>query len=243
MRRMEWESSYYPDINVSTSIPAELIQMYRSKWPRAYGYDPNGYGSATGIVSGTPKPFNWTISCLYQYIATPFCATRGSMNWSVNVSGQPVSHIRILRSPRYDPGDADAVLLIDLNPGLNGGEAYSNKISSIVANNCESGSAGSSLTNQKTQAGLNYVHPMYSKYKMYSTSPAIADLVDTYTDSATDITVLEVIANRSSVSTSAGTPYYDVAIDHYYSIGVDYNLLFFINVPTWFRYTSTPTIP
>lgn len=245
MRRTVMDSYFAPDL-VTGFVASQsiLVQMYRSKWPRAYGYDPNGFGAARGIVSGTQKPFNWSIGNWYHYIATPFIATRGAMNWSVNVTGKPVGHIRAYRSPNYDPGDADAVLLSQLVPAGTG-EAYSNSLAYSTSNLMICGSSGSSLINQQSQAGLNYVHPNYSAFKMYSTDPMISDLVDTYTDSLNDIVVTEFIVDPSNAlptGTLSAQTYNNTALSHYYSIGTDYNLMFFLNVPTWYKYASVPVL-
>lgn len=224
---------------------AIMIILSKTKWPKAYGYDPNGYGHATGIVSGTAKPFNWNARTYYHHIATAFCATRGSMNWSFNVAGKSVGHFRACRTPGSSLVAASPYVQSTLS-SANTGVAYQNIIQSyyqIFDQNCVS---GASLVHQGTQSGLNFVHPMYSAYKMYSTSPALADGIDAYTDSLYDAVAVDVLldrGNKNPTGTLSAQTWEGIHISQYASIGLDYNCLFFVNVPTYFKYASTPITP
>jgi hypothetical protein len=96
------------------------------------------------------------------------------------------------------------------------------------------------LTNQFTQAGMSVSVPNYSNCKFESTNPyAITKPPvtnsDTYDGSCFEMVKFEIFWNGT-----AGPKPENMRITKYHSVGTDFNLFFFLNVPTW-RVLPTPT--
>merc|ERR1712000_799157 len=103
-------------------------------------------------------------------------------------------------------------------------------------------SAGVSLTNQRTQAGVSVDVPMYSPYRFQETNPTSAqegqvnDQFGTLTD-----TMNITYATRKDPTTPVDQIYSDrEVIEMYVSAGTDFTLLFFLNIPVLYQYAWQP---
>lgn len=208
-----------------------LFKRTFSKYPLAPGYDPSGLDSATGIVAtGSNFPYNFVEFHPMAYISAPFIGTRGSVIWHFNVEDTTqLGSIRCYRLPLVNSTPGESVVSTPL-PSTR--SAYAK----FFQTNSYAGSSGQAVTNQFTQAGMSVSLPYYNNYKFSYAFPANASLATSTDGTGYDCAQLEIAMNGTSTpiqSTGA-------RLWQYASIGTDYNLLFFLNVPTLYSYSSSP---
>lgn len=218
-------------ITADTTHPHALWYRLMTKWPPHPGYDASGFDVADKIVTiGTTMGYNYTNFHPIQYIAPAFVGTRGSVMWHFNLENTgPLEHIRVVRTPYLNATPREYVMS---SPVVN-----SSKFARFYRST-EAGTGGQALTNQITQAGISVSMPNYSAYKFQSTAPGNATFASSADGTGYDACLVEVAANGL-----AGPAPGNGKLWMYASIGTDYQLLFFLNVPTMFAYSANPTTP
>jgi len=199
---------------------------YMSRYPLYYGYDLNGINTA---ATGVSTNFNFNFVTPYQIVAPCFIGQRGGMNWTINVmSSRSVGMIRAER--RFFTKTRALYNYSNTVPDT----ANLNAMARIPMTLCANGGGGQAFTHQNIQSGLQINVPHYSNKRFVSTSPTYATLGYTYggVNPEDDVVAVEVWlnpcdANRNITSQEAATSIYFNS-----SIGIDFNLFFFINVPT-----------
>jgi hypothetical protein len=133
--------------------------------PPWYGYNPNGYHVANGLISGTPTAFTYAKTTPITLVGYMFAGYRGSVNWTYDVSSSSDnresirSWIRVYR-------------LFNTHTVGNWYGTASGDFASLskCANQCiqqrSTGSTGQSLTAQQTQHGLAVQWPYYNRFNM-----------------------------------------------------------------------------
>jgi hypothetical protein len=203
-----------------------------TKIPPTYGYDPTGIHLAKGLVVPVSTfPFNYVSVNPITWFMPAFVAYRGSTFWSFNtVDNTPIGHVRVTRQNQQTYATA-----LENQTSTFAKGTYSNN-ASIFNFVLDQGGAGQALTSQYTNAGLVISCPMYAKYRFQSTKPQNATLPSTVDDSALDMFRFEVTTEGLTGPTSQGLVVYS-----YVSIGTDFGLHFFLNVPTLWIYSLYPT--
>lgn len=208
-----------------------LMSKRFTKIPPDYGYDPNGLHSAKGlVVTASNFPFNYVFKTPMNWILPAFVAYRGSTIWTFNVDGvQPYGHVRVYRSNQSGADASESVATFTK------GTVSAN--ASFFLQNSDSGAAGQALTNQNTNAGISVLCPNYGKYRFQSTSLIAANHPSaTIDDAQFDEFLLEVAADGVTGTTPNG-----LRVWSYSSIGTDFGMHFFLNVPTLWMYSAVPT--
>jgi len=200
------------------------------KVPPDYGYDPNGIHSAKGlVVPASNFPFNFVNKTPLNWIMPAFVGYRGSTMWTFNASNKAeTSHMRVYRS-NQSGANASETQVATTKGTVSANARFFNI-------NCDSGAAGQALTNQWTNAGLSVLCPNYGRFRFQSTALANATGPQTLDDSKFDEFVLEVTSDGVSGPDNKG-----LKIWTYTSIGTDFGLHFFLNVPTLQGYGTVPT--
>lgn len=213
-----------------TSHDYVIMQKRFTKIPPDYGYDPGGIHSAKGlVVTGSNFPFNYVSKTPLNWIMPAFIAYRGSTIWTFNLDAvSPVGHVRVFRS-----NQSGVPVALTVNTQAKG--TVSANAAFFLAN-CDSGAAGQALTNQNTNAGLSVLCPNYGRFRFQSTSLVNASVPGARDDSQFDEFVLEAAADGVSGPKNTGMKLWS-----YNSIGTDFGLHFFLNVPTLTSYASVPT--
>ncbi len=229
MNEIWWE----PNDNTSSLA---IIQHNMTRFPLPYGFDPAGVNFATGPIAGTSKPFNWTVSTPYNWIAPAFVGQRGSMQWLVNTNQNSanaamIGHVSISRRPNVGV----TATRTRYSRTTKNGNANQSQISDVLSNLVAT-SGGTALTNVQTNAGLCVQLPNYSKFNFQSTSPAKITNPSTVDGSNQDTSRLEYLMSPLYGATTRG-----LFIEKYAAIGTDFNVFFFLNVPTFFFYVTAPT--
>lgn len=217
------------------NITAADMIIYRAKFapqPIYRGYDPNGINTAKGTITpASDYSFTYAHNTPYSTIAPCFIGYRGSHNWHLNYDNSNLycDSMRIYRSNEILPktlyASTEAIpTTSSLSEFASRGTLYS-----------DAGATGSSLLNQKTQSGLSVVFPNYSRSRFMMCTPRT-----TVTGTSTDGSDTETICAEFSLKPQNVLDSNSTSVAFYHSIGADFNLVFFINTPTWFIVVDPP---
>lgn len=194
------------------------------------GYDPNGISTANMIIGMTTAPYNYTTFSPINWISQCFVACRGSIIWhcnpSLTVNAGTVQFNRsetTLAVGNYVSAGSTAL--------ATEGDASYWGISTLASTQ-----AGATATNPKTQAGVTFLAPMYSKFKFIPTAASERTLGTASLNTDTD----SLRGNLPLLldSTNTGTTQ---MMNFYCGIGTDYDPVFFLNVPTLYFNSTLPT--
>eukprot|EP00918_Siedleckia_nematoides_P100249 GHVU01219146.1.p1 GENE.GHVU01219146.1~~GHVU01219146.1.p1 ORF type:complete len:433 (+),score=4.45 GHVU01219146.1:189-1301(+) len=222
------------ELALRTGAGANSTQFYRyvmTKYPPGYGYDTNGMHSAKGLATpASDFNFNYTTVTPYTWISPCFVGQRGSMIWHFNATfTDGVESVKVRRITETDV-DTQAELRSLTNNYAAG--SYSDTARNSVSRSGP-GVSGLSLVNQRTQAGLSVLMPQYSKYRFVSTDPANATYGRDSDDTENEKFAVEMVIPNSTANTPC-------SYERYSSIGTDFNLFYFLNVPPRYVY-ALPT--
>lgn len=202
-----------------------------AKIPPQFGYDVNGLNSAKGLVTPlTNYGFNYTQLTPLQWIMPAFIAYRGSTHYSFNViAPTPLSGLRAYRT-----NAANTNVPIS-ETTVSGVASTTSSGAAFFLNNTPSAASGQSVTSQYTNAGMNISCPNYNIFRMQSTAPKYWSLPTQVDGAARDMYTLELTMNNSQGVAPGG-----VRVQTFHSIGTDFGLYFFLNVPTYWIYGNPP---
>lgn len=222
-------------IDTTTLISATtgLTTWTFPKFPPWYGYDPNGISSARNVGNTANVSFNWSQNTPYAILAPCFIAQRGSLHWHIAPkSSQPLSHISLTRlAPASITGNSFLFENLDL---ANAGAAARQMWRRLWFT-----SGGAAITSGSVQPVLSLSIPNYTAFKFQAVDPAKATL-DVVSGSRWDGSNREAV-RLEFLQTGQATS--TIQIMRHFGVGTDFSLLFFLNVPTWRVYTSTPNSP
>jgi len=218
----------YSDTTVITENVTDtaVAYMYCNRRPIFNGYDPNGIHTAVGLVSGTPKSYNYIKPSPYLLLAPCFAGERGSISWHLNVDGFEETTINISRSihtltiPEYDAQQS---------PLITDTVVASREVAPILDTN-----TGSLITHQYTNAGASAIVPMYTNLTMLETNPSyrVLGLTNVSQQDAVQFTW-----TNHEYKERASNQY---MVHKYYNMGPDHSFVFFLNVPAMYYYNSYP---
>jgi len=222
------------ELALRTGAGVNSTQFYKytmTKYPPSYGYDTNGMHSAEGLVTpASDFNFNYASVTPYTWIAPCFVGQRGSMIWHFNASfTDGVDSVKVRRITETDV-DTQAELRVITSNYASG--SYSDSARNSISKSGP-GVSGLSLVNQRTQAGLSVLMPQYSKYRFVSTDPANATYGRDSDDTENEKFVVEMVVPNSTDNTPC-------TYERYSSVGTDFNLFYFLNVPPRYVY-ALPT--
>lgn len=190
------------------------------RWPLTRGHDNEGLNVHP---SGRANFCNLT---LFRYVTSAFVGMRGGMRWKVNPCGAQFDDVQMHRSNEIR-SEARANQVTSYS---NGGamEFYMDRF----AKGGES-SAGYSMTNQKTQAGLMIEAPYYSNLRFNSTNP-----YHSFKGFDGDTSRHDSLYLRMNLFSTDAQPK-DMAYTMHCATAEDFNVFFFLNAPTFHIYTNT----
>lgn len=201
------------------------------KFPLHYGFDPTGVNSAVGLIAPGPWPFNFVKMTPYNWISPAFCSQRGSMQWNINWNGSSTNalaqNLRVIRDNQNN-GNA-GISLVTQTP-----KTSSSTASRFFMVNALSGASGQALTHQITNTGISVQLPMQTRFRVESTQPLKFSSPSFIDGSDIDFYRLESF-------TAASTSIQNAFAWMYAGIGTDFGLHLFVNVPTFWLYSATPT--
>lgn len=207
----------------------ELITQFINRRPIYPGFDPNGVDEATGLVSGLAQAYNYVRGTPYHLITSCFLGERGSITWHVNMDSYQGQTMRISRSDEIKT----AAKYKPIVQAIINGAADTTARNGIMHIKSEPGSL---LVNTKTNTGCSACAPMYNQHTFLDTRPSDRNLgLSNYSVTDTlDITF-------TSLAYKGGdNDYY--GIERWFNCGPDHSLVYFMNVPTLYRYSSVPSV-
>ena len=210
-------------------------RVFQTRFPPTYGYDPNGWNTAKGLITpATTYPINIAAVTPWSLLSNCFVGQRGSMHWHYNWQGPVPVSMFAQRNTRQ-------MTQISASYGAGSGAT-----TSLLAYNMLSGrgltQAGTSNTNQLTNAGLSVSYPNYTAFKFVSTNPSAGSSPSGTGSAAYDGSVFDTAIVGVSIDATQSNPN-SGRLERYCGIGTDYNLHFFLNCPSMYScdyYSLTP---
>lgn len=233
LRQLLHRYNYYYTANGSQTGDDAYFQWNFYRMPATPGYDPSGLDSAKGIVvTASNFNYNYCAFTTIAYLSAAFIGQRGSVNWSFNpISKNTLKHVSINRATSQPTVGTSTT---SLTGGSKSKLARSYTWSTTLGFNALS---GLNLTNQITQAGLNTSIPNYSQYIYNTTTPRNATGTISVDDTNLQINSLQIIWNGNDTSNNQD----QLRVTAYIGAGVDFSLIFFLNVPAIYNYSSVPS--
>jgi hypothetical protein len=228
LRQLLHRYNFVTSTNDSLSGDDSFFTWTINRMPPTPGYDPTGRSTAVGLIAtGSNFPYNFCAWTTISWISAAFIGQRGSVNWSFN----PIcdAELRCLYFGRNTvPNDPSESL------GALTGGSKSKLVRSYMATTgiWSKNMAGQCLTNQLTQSGINTALPMYSAYKFNTTTPRNATKTVNVDDTSDQTGSLHAIWKSNTDS--------QFRIMSYCGAGVDFSLVFFLNVPVIYQQDSWP---
>jgi hypothetical protein len=234
VRQLLHRFSKYIRVSLSqTNVANTAYYTHTVKLPRNNlfpGFDPDGLDVVTGITSAVNENYNYMNWNYMNWFQQAFIGRTGSIRYAINPSTKATdnekSSLLICRT-RDTRSIADYVIVSSET-----NHAFAPVFSR--ADHC-SGTEALSVTNHQTLPGPTVEVPMYSRFKFQAniaTSNAFG-----LSDDDTEFDTIEI--DMTSVKNTTATRYQ--FLDLYTSAGTDFNLVFFLNVPTMYHYNSSPT--
>jgi len=228
-RFTNYMSNSYNSTVVSTKGWVSNVARHSRK-PLYPGYDPDGIFSAVGLTSAVSEPYNfvnWTYSNWFEQC---YVGQRGSMNWTV-MADFTTRTIFLSRDDDARTAVADYAVV------NTAGSANANSVAYYNTVRGSNGLMGTSQNIEPNRTVLAQV-PYYAPVKFQNTSAAFRTLglADDYSDK--DNIRYGTSYHAYNVS-SSGPGMFNL----YVAAGTDYSLIFFLNVPTLYKYDSIPVPP
>lgn len=203
------------------------------KMPMSPGYCNVGYGLAKGLVATTTNfNYNWCSMTLLAYLSPAFLVYRGSTNWTFNLSTK-TKRMNQVRTYRDNIGATGANIGISVDTATVGTTSLGSAFSKVITTR-PSGRAGSALINGNTQSGMNVQLPNMSPFKFCSTHTFYANVGQTKDGSILDSLIFESDWGNFVEASEAQQLF------TYVAAGTDFNLHYFLNVPTFYVYSGIP---
>jgi len=216
-----------------TSGTHSSMRWVTSRFPSYYGYDPNGISTAVSSLGGADHKFNFTHNTAYNWIAPAFLAQRGSGHVHFNVEN--TNMLASVGVTRVNNSSNVAGFTVESTTPFSDSDA-----SRWRATRTTGQGGGTSLTNQFTQSGVSVSVPNYSNCKFQSTGPEAVTAPPGTASVSYDGSCFEMIRLETFMNAASGPQSENNRLSKYTSAGTDFNLYFFLNVPTW-RILATPT--
>lgn len=233
-RRTNYHTFLSFSANAITSTADGMVTYGRySRYPYYPGFETNALTLANKLTTGTVR-YNYTKWHPITWVSQCYLGCRGSINYRFNLnSSKDIVGFYVTRSVN----DQGSVLGTSTY-----GLSYSTSATNLAPRQKYQffDQQGLSLTNTKTNTGLNASFPYYSRYKFRTTSRIHTNVGNAADESNEDYYAIYAYINPASESNATST-YRNLGVDVYVGSGTDYSPIFFVNVPTLYRYSSLPT--
>lgn len=221
MRRSNFLSSK-STIATRTATASQVVVYLQNRdqgmYPVYYGYDPNGTETVAKLVGTGTAPCNSDRDTVYHWLSPCFLGQRGAYRYHyINTAGGKSWVYR-----RNEPGSAGISAAVYPEAALNNDRNYN-------------GQTGMELTATATQTGLSVEVPFMSNYKFMFTDPTTK--WSGQTADGSDHNNITFAFSQATRINSGTTQTWWNEMDLYGSIGTDFDLIYFLNVPVRYIYT------
>lgn len=216
-----------PAVGSATAIYE--LETTLSRCPLYPGFDTNGINGAVSS-DASDKTYNFTNWHYVTWFSPCYIGERGSYIYSMNLcSVGNVTSATISRANNiHTYAEASSVTTFSSMAGID----WQAQISRNVLTD---GLEGQATVNQNSQAGIVALVPLYSRFKIVSTTPIYRTNGSSIDETDTDSVHFRA-AVQSNATVNLDLTYQDI----YVSAGTDYNLIFYLNVPTIYLYSTVP---
>lgn len=224
--------------NQFTTSPVSYakLQFKHPRLPYYPGFDPNGIHLAISPVDGLEKRYNYVANTPFTWIRHCYLANRGSIEWtqwldnSSNVMPGFLGTRRLENGEQLSLSEAQRTAVIDFQAA----PTFTGQYLEFSLENFGNSATGLDVTSPYTWASNHTIAPMYSEYRMLPNNPADAsfgtDLVSTR-DDGLETSYAWNEKNNGTLSVIYTRLFQATAI------GPDFSFLYFINVPTMYKYS------
>lgn len=227
LRRYQYHSLSAHTCLQSANQAMHRCYRYVHRMPESPGYFSNGMNLAQTIVApSSTYGYNFCQMTYLSYFSNLYLCYRGTTNQTYNVltSNEYIDCFYAYRRPTF----------VSSNTGV--ASVVTNTVNEAARiGTWNAGGSGMAITNTKTTAGLNIQFPSYNLFKFLSTDPTVGNVGSLYESTADDHAVVGFL-----VKTQPNTPDKQYLMQRYVAAGTDFSLVFFINTPTLFIYSTYP---
>lgn len=219
LRRYHWHNVYFP-AGIGTTANNRKVCLNLHNFPFYRGWETSGQDSATDSLAGT-SGYNFVNETLINYLTPAFACRRGCLRHKmIYTSYGSAARMGTMTATRHNlVGTVISETAHDLN-GVNG-DRRSEMLETEMA-----GLGGSHTTAVLNNPVLEYETPYYTNGQRFEP----ARFVGRY--NAFDH------GHELAVDVVGGTTSDDVKIDHYISIGEDFQLGMFTGAPIMYTYAD-----
>ncbi len=228
LRRMCHVQTFAPAVESTSAYIHRQIVLNRQ--PISLGYDTNLIDTVKGVIdTATTYKFSYTSGNFLCHVSPAFIGNRGSVNWSIvndsGDSGTRPEHTVVLR-------DTGASAISRTTNAMNSvNDSTNNKFWWFYPKTTGSGAI---VCNTRVSGAVNFQMPFYSPYKFCPTDNACKIKSTNRAFVASDYFDYEAIHGNANTVTATNTKYF-----MYAGAGTDYDLLYFLCVPTFGVITSS----
>ena len=221
------------------SVGGDISVQLRTRIPRLppfYGYVATGVATANDIVGVGTSAFNFCNEHPINHVGAMFLCSRGSVIWHKNCTAhEPALTMRCTRYPNAITAGEWRQTNVRTVVGFSNPDAQS------IQNFMTAGAAGTSLLNQRTQAGMSVYAPYYSRTRFQMFSPTFRDQGTNADRSNVDNLQFDS-TYHVSINAAGEQSEYLISEEYYCGIGTDFSLFFLVNVPSVYYYSSQPVV-
>jgi hypothetical protein len=192
------------------------------------------------------RPGSMCRTHLVSYVLNCFAGYRGSFVHHFNVLSNGNDYMDTIAATRH-PGTPILLSTKALRSGVSVTfQTGSYNITALLRNNVngtsivghESGFAGTSITNPRTQSAMSVSVPYYSKWRFRPAWEFDRDIYPSDSTSNEHESVRLTTSGRQTVDVQANSNY--PFVDHYFAAGTDFNPVFFVCAPDLWIANATP---
>jgi hypothetical protein len=249
LRQLMHRKTYYTTVvckngsdgNTSAQTLNKFV-LPRVPQPFGYVYDENAIMYCPRTIGTGDAPANMVSNSVFSLLAPCFAAMRGSFVYTVNsTSSNPTMQIEMSRGSVIDRARQVS------KRGFNNPTAVStyqpSALGTLTKNRLgfiPNGTSGRIMTNQLTQAGLTALFPLYAPIRFVSPVDYTSVAIDAWSPTRPTIlaedTITITTVHKPSAANSADSVI-ATSLDLFYMTGPDFNLHYFMFVPTFYKYS------
>lgn len=248
LRQLMHRRTYYTTVvcknGTDGNTSAQTLNKFvlpRVPQPYGYVYNENAIMYCPRTIGTGNSPANMVSNSVFSLLAPCFAGMRGSFVYTLNVIGSdPTYQVEISRGSRLDrtlqasdQGFNNPVSRSTYQPSSLG------TLSRNRINFVPNGTAGRTMTNQLTQSGLTALLPLYAPLRFVSPVDYTSTETGTWSPSRPSILIedtltITTVHKPSTTGTADSVP--ATSVDLFYMTGPDFNLYYFMFVPTFYKY-------
>jgi hypothetical protein len=232
LRRQNLITTVYPNPTTTNHELAQLT-VTMNRLPCDGGYGAHALDTAYGTLDPIHAyRFDWVHGNFLSYFYPAFIGNRGSVNWTVTPDvGNGSSNLKLLTAAR---APTNAGVDVAYTASYKGSRSVN---SGWYQNVMYDSGAGAVISSPTTSNGLSLQMPFYAPYKFAPCDPDYVDYQIGKSYAVNDYWATSAIIGEPAPYVLAS----DLKFHFYAGIGTDFDLLYFLCVPTYGVLAGTPS--